>query len=110
MHRTGWLVNAHPAGYHDSATLLLPFYGQQAGYWVRGSDTDCGGDVRAVKVRIAVCVTPDGKWNSCGWSDCDDDDMMNLCLDGVESGETRYWVECLIELPEIKTITGTLSK
>ena len=54
-----------------------------------------------VKVRIALAATPDGKWNCCGASGMDEDDMMSLAVDTMAEGETRFWLNAEVEIPEI---------
>lgn len=53
-----------------------------------------------VKVRIAVAVDVKGQWNSCGWSGARSDaDKMELCVETLEDGESRYWLEAELALP-----------
>ena len=59
-----------------------------------------------VTVRIAVAVDPAGCWNAVGTNAIDDDDAMNLAIDGVGGGETRYWVTATLPIPEAREIAG----
>jgi hypothetical protein len=52
-----------------------------------------------VQVKIAVAVDRDGKWNCCGASGMDEDDMMGLAIDTVEPGERRYWLTADLQIP-----------
>lgn len=62
-----------------------------------------------VKVRIAVAVDKDGKWNSCGASGMEDDDMLGLAADCVETGERRYWITAELEMPSVDTVAASQS-
>jgi len=75
---------------------------------------------RTVKVRIAVAVAPDGKWNSCGWGNDSmtpseqkrrNQEIMELAIDvcgeGEGEGEARYWLE--VELPVPTVIVPTFT-
>lgn len=63
-----------------------------------------------VKIRIAVAITPDGKWNSCGWSEGDDEELMGMAADPLGTGEARYWINTEVEVPETVEITVTASR
>lgn len=64
-----------------------------------------------VRVRVAVAVGPDGKWNATGWSGaCDDGEVMSLAIDSVEGGERRYWLEAWLEIPEIPTVEASVTE
>lgn len=56
--------------------------------------------MKTVKVRIAVAVDPTGTWNACGgtWAK-NDREAMDICVDQLEEGEARYWVETEVALP-----------
>jgi hypothetical protein len=69
--------------------------------------------VKKKKIRIAVAVDQDGQWCACGWNirrgssknkerieDADPETLMDSAIEGVESGENRYWVEVEVESPE----------
>lgn len=61
--------------------------------------------MKKIKVRIAACVDPTGKWNVCGWGDANekpvsDDELMGNAIDVMEEGENRYWLEAELEIPE----------
>lgn len=63
-----------------------------------------------VKVRIAVAVCPKGKWMAAGGSEATDLMAMGSCLDFVEPGEARYFIEANLDIPEVKTVQGTVMK
>jgi hypothetical protein len=65
--------------------------------------------METVRVRIAVAVDKDGKWNCCGWkTDMTakkyDAEAMGLAVDGVADGEARYWIEADVPLPTEATL------
>lgn len=70
--------------------------------------------METVRVRIAVAVTHEGEWNSCGWGrpgkDVSDADKMALAVETMPDGESRYWVEADIPLPSPPTIEGTVTQ
>ncbi len=54
-----------------------------------------------VKVRIAVAVDAAGNWNSCGASVFEnDEETMDLALEGVDPGERRYWLDAELDVPK----------
>lgn len=64
-----------------------------------------------VFVQIAVAVSPDGKWNACGFPEPGKlvaDDAMNIAVDGLGpgGGEARYWVTVVLHVPEVETVEG----
>ena len=63
---------------------------------------------KTVTVRIAVAIDPHGEWNAVGTNAIDDDDAMNLAIDGVKAGEARYWVTAALPIPEPQEIAGTV--
>lgn len=60
---------------------------------------------KTVTVRIAVAVGPDGKWNSCGWSECPDDHeafgLASECLEGFERG---YILTATLAVPSVTEV------
>ena len=63
--------------------------------------------MKTVKVRIAVAVDPDGNWNAYGWTDADGV-AMELALEGVASGEARYWVTAELPVPPAPEVAGAV--
>ena len=64
---------------------------------------------KTVKVRIAVAVDRDGKWNASGWgkgSAYANGEAMDIAIEGVDEGEARYWVEAELPIPEAETISA----
>lgn len=57
--------------------------------------------MKTIKARIAVAVAPDGEWNACGgsWTQGNDKNCMDICVDQLATGEARYWVEVEVALP-----------
>lgn len=66
--------------------------------------------MKTVKVKIALAVDSDGKWNASGWSNPDGTpnttNSMDIAVDGVAEGESRYWIELEVPVPEVKIIKG----
>ena len=63
-----------------------------------------------VHVRIAVAVAPSGAWNACGFSSAESDaDMMDLCIETLDSGEARYWLEAYLEVPSAPVVQATVT-
>jgi len=63
-----------------------------------------------VKVRIAVAVDAKGDWNAVGYSGARSDaDKMDLCVETLDSGEARYWLEAELGVPEIPTVAAEVS-
>jgi hypothetical protein len=66
-----------------------------------------------VKVRIAVAVSPTGRWAACGWyvptpTHDTDRQMRVLASDGLEDPEEQFcWVEAEVPLPSYATYPGT---
>lgn len=58
-----------------------------------------------VKIRIAVAVHPDGSWNCAGWADAEDKEMMDLAIDPLEAGETRYYINAELEAIEPRDVS-----
>ena len=65
-----------------------------------------------VKVRIAVAVDHTGQWNSCGWRSqyADDEEMMGLACEPLETGEARYWLTAELDVPAQSEIAATVEK
>lgn len=71
-----------------------------------------------VKVRIAVTVTADGNWNSCGWrirgdrtleeTDRDARDMLSLSGEGLDREQLSQtvWVEVDLPVPQVTVVAG----
>lgn len=53
-----------------------------------------------VKVRVAVAVDMEGNWSAIGWSNSNDDDVMDSVVEHVGIDEARYWVISELEIPE----------
>ena len=61
------------------------------------------------KVRIALAIDTEGDWNATGWGNVRklpmaDTELMNVACDTIGTGESRYFVEVEIEMPEVKVI------
>lgn len=56
--------------------------------------------MKTVKVRIAVAVDHKGHWVSAGWSNANNEDLMNCAIEDVLPGENRYFVMAELEVPE----------
>lgn len=65
-----------------------------------------------VKCRIALAIDSKGKWSACGWDGAEDDTVMGGCLDSLDEGERRYWVEVEVEQPEAsaETVQGVANE
>lgn len=64
-----------------------------------------------VKVRIAVAVAPNGEWNAMGWSsgEASDSEKMSLCIETIDPGEARYWLEAELDVPEAPTVQANVT-
>lgn len=62
-----------------------------------------------IKVKIALAVAPDGSWNSCGFSEGDEDDMMGLATETLSNGERRYWLTAEVDAPEVTEVAASAS-
>jgi hypothetical protein len=64
-----------------------------------------------VKVRIAVAVGPNGEWNAMGWSsgEASDSEKMSLCVEPIDPGEARYWLEAELDVPEEPTVQASVT-
>ena len=67
---------------------------------------------RSVKVRIALVVNSDGKWNASGWSGAENDEVMECALEGLEAtgGEAEFWITATVPLPEVQEIAGAVEE
>lgn len=65
--------------------------------------------MKTVKVRIAVVVCSDGSWNSCGWSDGTEKELMEIACDAMPDGESRFWLEAEIPVSNVKIIAANVS-
>ena len=62
-----------------------------------------------VKVRIAVAVDAKGNWNACGWKNArSDEEKMELCVEVLDDGEARYWLEAELPIPTVPTVQATV--
>ena len=65
--------------------------------------------MKTVKVRIAVAISPDGSWNSCGWSDGTEKECMAIACDTVPEGESRFWLEAELPVNDVKVVRASIS-
>lgn len=69
--------------------------------------------MKTVKVRVAVAVDPTGKWNASGWNADNGEpveDAMDIAIEGVGEGATRYWLEAELPVPEVQTVTAKIER
>jgi len=63
---------------------------------------------KTVKIRVAVAVDSEGKWNASGWNrnngKNNDIEAMDLAISGVDQGECRFFIEATLPIPEVTTI------
>lgn len=63
-----------------------------------------------MEYRIAMAVDTKGKMNACGFTmpngECSSDEAMDLAIDGVGEGESRYWITVDVPIPEVKEVAG----
>lgn len=65
--------------------------------------------MKTKKIRIAVVMTPEEEWGSCGASGLTDKKMIEYAHEDLgEFGAVQYWVEVEIPIPEAETIQGIL--
>ena len=77
----------------------------------RGAREREGESMKTVRVRIAVAVNEQGKWNAFGYSSSSDENSKQLafeCLDG-EGVESLYWIEADLPIPSPTIIEGTVT-
>lgn len=65
--------------------------------------------MKTVTVKIAAAVDPKGNWNSCGWHGGDDEEVMDLALNGLDEGEARYWLTATLVVPEALVIAASVA-
>lgn len=67
---------------------------------------------RAVRVRIAVAVDPQGNWAAAGWmADKDQESSMAAtAVEQVDEGEHIVWVEADVPLPVVRSVEGKVSQ
>lgn len=67
-----------------------------------------------MKIKIALAIDQAGHWCAAGWNLSDGDEkpnfLMDHAVDGVASGESRYWVTVDVEPPKVKELKGELEK
>ncbi len=58
-----------------------------------------------MKIRIALAVDSKGKWVAFGQNDQQNwGTLMDVMIDGLEVGESRYWIEVDVEPQPIATL------
>lgn len=62
-----------------------------------------------MKIRIAVAVDPTGAWCAYGNGGSGDEAQMDVCVDAVQPGEARYWIEADVQVPMPAEIAGDAS-
>lgn len=66
------------------------------------------GEIMKKKIRIAVAIDHTGSWNCSGWGGAGrepkESEMMSLAIETLENGESQYFIEAELDIPEIKTI------
>ena len=62
------------------------------------------------RVRIALAVDSRGEWSSAGWSQADDDTLMDLAVESLMDGEARFWVEVDVPVPMATVLQGRISR
>ena len=59
---------------------------------------------KTIRVRIAVCVAPDGEWNSAGWSGAHgqnkDEELASMAIDPMPVAVSVHFIEADIPLPQ----------
>ena len=64
---------------------------------------------KMVKIKVAVGIEPSGKWNALGWSGGHDDIVMTDCVEHLQEGEARYWLEAEVHVPEVPVIRAEVT-
>lgn len=62
-----------------------------------------------MKIRIAIAVDSIGAWCAYGNGGSGDDAMMDVCVNAVQPGEARYWVEADVQVPMPTEIEGAVA-
>jgi hypothetical protein len=52
------------------------------------------------KLRIAVVITPDGKWTAMGGTWAPENEMHDYADEGMAEGGKRYWIDAEVEVPQ----------
>lgn len=60
---------------------------------------------KTIKCRIALCVDPKGSWVAGGSDACVEDDAFYGLADTLEPGESCYWVEVEVPVPDAEPPT-----
>lgn len=63
----------------------------------------------AVKVRVAVVMSPDGHfWNASGWSTATDKSMMQVALEETSECFPTAFIECYVMPPKPAEVAGVV--
>lgn len=65
-----------------------------------------------VRVRIAVAVDEEGRWNAAGWRSTNSDSLMqDIAVEGMDSDSiiALHWIEANIPLPIAEVIEGEVT-
>ena len=60
--------------------------------------------MKTVKVRVALAIMPTGKWVAGGWSEGEEDDIIQTCLEYMSGEEQMVWLEAEVPIPEVPVI------
>lgn len=65
----------------------------------------------AVRVRVAVAIDGEGRWNASGWSAALGDDARDVAVDGLEGdgGYIVHHIEADVPLPVKQTIEAEVA-
>lgn len=64
---------------------------------------------KTVKCRISLAVDQKGCWCAAG-TESDKGKFCDFILDSVEPGESRFFVDVEVPIPETPTVHGTVTK
>lgn len=62
-----------------------------------------------VKVRIAVAVDKNGRWNSFGVDNMDDDELLDWASEIVEPDASHYWLEAELPIPSVPVYEASVT-
>jgi hypothetical protein len=65
--------------------------------------------MKTIKVRVALAITPTGKWVANGWSDGDEEEMIQTCLEYMDGKEQIVWLEAEVPIPDVPVIKAEVA-
>jgi len=66
--------------------------------------------MKTVRVHIAVAVDPKGNWAASGWKKQRAGECMALAVEGLESGESHFYLHADLPIPEVKDVQAEVEQ